>query len=186
MQFRNEELYRLQEASPGVGYQVRFWPAGTRAAVGRAPACPGMLPHWGEGTPGLTSLPCVAPAAAQVMTTILTTAMHGEKFRRAPGGGCMTGMAWHGRLMRAAAHLSAVWVLACMHGWLCIPRCRPHRLHGCCALLGWCRPVVLSSLKALPDGRSHYRVRTTILFVARPNGFIKAMIDKGACRLRFA
>lgn len=65
----------------------------------------------------------VAPGASyRVLTTVLTTAMHGEKFR----------------------------------------------------------PVVQASLVALPDGRSRYTVRTTILFVSKPNGFIKAMIDKGA------
>lgn len=41
------------------------------------------------------------------------------------------------------------------------------------------RPVVQAALVALPDGRSRYTVRTTILFVSKPNGFIKAMIDKG-------
>jgi hypothetical protein len=65
----------------------------------------------------------VAPGASyRVLTTVLTTAMHGEKFR----------------------------------------------------------PVVQAALVALPDGRSRYTVRTTILFVTKPNGFIKAMIDKGA------
>ncbi|KAL4443861.1 hypothetical protein ABPG75_011598 [Micractinium tetrahymenae] len=64
-----------------------------------------------------------APGSAfKVMTTVLTTAMHGEKFR----------------------------------------------------------PVVLSTLRALPDGRTEFRIRTTILFITKPNGFIKAMIDKGA------
>lgn len=42
-----------------------------------------------------------------------------------------------------------------------------------------CRPVVLSTLRALPDGRTEFRIRTTILFILKPNGFIKAMIDKG-------
>lgn len=64
-----------------------------------------------------------APGSAYtIMTTVLTTAMHGEKFR----------------------------------------------------------PVVLSTLRALPDGRTEFRIRTTILFILKPNGFIKAMIDKGA------
>ncbi|PSC69312.1 hypothetical protein C2E20_7167 [Micractinium conductrix] len=76
--FRNEELHRLMEASPGASYTV--------------------------------------------MTTVLTTAMHGEKFR----------------------------------------------------------PVVVTTLRALPDGRTQLRIRTTILFIVKPNGFIKAMIDKGA------
>lgn len=40
--------------------------------------------------------------------------------------------------------------------------------------------MVLSQLAALPDGRCRYSIRTTILFVVKPNGFIKAMIDKGA------
>ncbi|KAL4449489.1 hypothetical protein ABPG77_007133 [Micractinium sp. CCAP 211/92] len=64
-----------------------------------------------------------APGSAYtIMTTVLTTAMHGEKFR----------------------------------------------------------PVVSSTLRALPDGRTEFRIRTTILFILKPNGFIKAMIDKGA------
>ena len=42
--------------------------------------------------------------------------------------------------------------------------------------------MVLSQLATLPDGRCHYSIRTTILFVVKPNGFIKAMIDKGAGR----
>lgn len=42
------------------------------------------------------------------------------------------------------------------------------------------RPIVTASLGALPGGRCRYTIRTTILFVAKPNGFIRAMIDKGA------
>ena len=44
-----------------------------------------------------------------------------------------------------------------------------------------CRPVVLSTLRALPDGRTAYSIRSTVIFLVKPNGFIKAMIDKGGC-----
>lgn len=40
-----------------------------------------------------------------------------------------------------------------------------------------------SSLSALPDGRTRFTVRSTLLFVVKPNGFIKAMIERGACAL---
>ncbi|KAL4855216.1 hypothetical protein ACK3TF_004204 [Chlorella vulgaris] len=76
--YRNEELHRLLDVSPGSNFRL--------------------------------------------LTTVLTTAMHGEKFR----------------------------------------------------------PVVESILTALPDGRTAYRIRTTIIFVIKPNGFIKTMIDRGA------
>jgi hypothetical protein len=42
--------------------------------------------------------------------------------------------------------------------------------------------VVQSSLSALPEGRSRFTVRSTLLFIVKPNGFIKAMIDKGAAK----
>ena len=38
---------------------------------------------------------------------------------------------------------------------------------------------MLSTLRALPDGRAAYSIRSTVIFLVKPNGFIKAMIDKG-------
>lgn len=63
----------------------------------------------------------------------------------------------------------------CWATWLARSTCKlPAFLAPPC-----CRPVVEATLAALPGGRCRYTVRTTILFVTKPNGFIKAMIDKG-------
>jgi hypothetical protein len=76
--------------------------------------------------------------------------------------------------------------MSVLHAAMSCPACyvtRPSR--ACClsdsdwALPSKCRPVVESILTALPDGRTAYRIRTTIIFVIKPNGFIKTMIDRG-------
>ncbi len=150
-------------------------------------SCPSMLQYRNEELHRLLE---AAPGSAYtIMTTVLTTAMHGEKFRwvlplvppdmrgwgrrkdrerarggrQEPGGPLALPLSWIVLMLDSLVHYLTL--SAC-------PPCAP------------CRPVVSSTLRALPDGRTEFRIRTTILFILKPNGFIKAMIDKGGWAAR--
>ena len=116
-------------------------------------------------------------AAHDVLTTVLITAMHGDKFRWVLARVlAQAGPSWPGSCSLKdiqATHSPCCTIWTIHHAYP--PNRLPTPVPPCPAR----RPVVLSTLRALPDGRTAYNIRSTVIFLIKPNGFIKAMIDKG-------